>query len=47
MASSAAELQLDPLEITRAEFFIIECARERLHEAQTVFLDRLLIQDCT
>ncbi len=39
---SAPNLVLDEREIKRAEFFSIEDAKRKLHEAQTVFLDRLL-----
>ncbi len=35
-------LRVDPLEITKVEFFPLDQARSRIHEAQVVFLDRLL-----
>lgn len=35
------ELDVDPFEISRVEFFSFDQARERIHEAQVIFLDRL------
>lgn len=35
-------LEVDPFEISEVEFFPLDLARVKIHEAQVVFLDRLL-----